>query len=67
MENLGPIIFPGLGGLEINPPRGFTIPGTNFVIYYYGIIICPLYFSFGAMIVPVNILFLFGVIVSDRA
>lgn len=39
MENLGPIIFPGLGGLEINPPRGFTIPGTNFVIYYYGIII----------------------------
>ena len=39
MKDLGPIIFPGLGGLEINPPRGFTIPGTNFVIYYYGIII----------------------------
>ena len=34
-----PIIFPGLGGLEINPPRGFTIPGTDFTIYFYGVII----------------------------
>ena len=34
-----PIIFPGLGGLEINPPRGFTIPGTSFTIYFYGVII----------------------------
>ena len=34
-----PIIFPGLGGLEINPPRGFPIPGTDFTIYFYGVII----------------------------
>ena len=33
------IIFPGLGGLEVNPPRGFTIPGTDFTIYFYGVII----------------------------
>lgn len=39
MNDLGPIIFPGLGGLELNPPRGFTIPGTNFMIYFYGVII----------------------------
>lgn len=32
------ITFPGLG-LEFNPPRGFTIPGTDFTIYYYGVII----------------------------
>ena len=32
------ITFPGLG-LELNPPRGFTIPGTDFTIYYYGVII----------------------------
>lgn len=32
------ITFPGLG-LEFNPPRGFTIPGTEFTIYYYGVII----------------------------
>ena len=32
------ITFPGLG-LELNPPRGFTIPATDFTIYYYGVII----------------------------
>ena len=32
------ITFPSLG-LELNPPRGFTIPGTDFTIYYYGVII----------------------------
>ncbi len=32
------ITFPGLG-LELNPPRGFTVPGTDFTIYYYGVII----------------------------
>lgn len=34
-----PIIFPGLGGLNISPPSGFTIPGTDFTIYFYGVII----------------------------
>lgn len=33
-----PITFPGLG-LTLDPPRGFTIPGTNFTIYFYGVII----------------------------
>ncbi len=33
------IIFPGLGGLSLEPPRGFTIPGTDFTIYFYGVII----------------------------
>ena len=33
------IIFPGLGGLSLEPARGFTIPGTTFTIYYYGVII----------------------------
>ena len=32
------ITFPALG-LELNPPRGFTIPGTDFTIYFYGVII----------------------------
>ena len=32
------ITFPALG-LELNPPRGFTIPGTGFTIYFYGVII----------------------------
>ena len=32
------ITFPGLG-LELNPPRGFAIPGTDFMIYFYGVII----------------------------
>ena len=32
------ITFPGLG-LELDPPRGFTIPGTDFMIYFYGVII----------------------------
>ncbi len=32
------ITFPGLG-LEFDPPRGFTVPGTDFMIYYYGVII----------------------------
>ena len=34
-----PIIFPGLGGLNISPPSGFKIPGTDFTIYFYGVII----------------------------
>lgn len=37
MQDCGPIIFPGLGGLELNPPRGFMI--GNFTIYFYGVII----------------------------
>ena len=32
------ITFPGLG-LEFDPPRGFNIPGTEFTIYFYGVII----------------------------
>jgi phosphatidylglycerol:prolipoprotein diacylglycerol transferase len=32
------ITFPGLGW-EFNPPRGFTVPGTDFTIYFYGVII----------------------------
>lgn len=32
------ISFPGLG-LEIDPPDGFYIPGTNFEIKFYGVII----------------------------
>ncbi len=39
IEELGPIIFPGLGGLKLNPPRGFLIPGTDFTVYFYGVII----------------------------
>ena len=39
MTDLGKIIFPGLGGLELNPPKGFYIPGTDFVIHFYGVII----------------------------
>lgn len=39
MKDLGPIIFPGLGGLKLNPPAGFTIPGTDFVVFFYGVII----------------------------
>ena len=37
MNDLGPIIFPGLGGLELNPPRAFMI--GNFPVYFYGVII----------------------------
>ncbi len=33
-----PITFPGLG-IEVNPGQGFTIPGTNFEIKWYGVII----------------------------
>ena len=34
-----PISFPGLGIEGINPPDGFCIPGTNFAIKFYGVII----------------------------
>ena len=37
MNDLGPIIFPGLGGLQLNPPNSFSIGG--FSIYFYGVII----------------------------
>lgn len=37
MNDLGPIIFPGLGGLQLNPPNSFSIGG--FEIYFYGVII----------------------------
>lgn len=37
MNDLGPIIFPGLGGLTLNPPNSLSIGG--FSIYYYGVII----------------------------
>ena len=37
MNDLGPIIFPGLGGLKLNPPNSFAI--GNFQIYFYGVII----------------------------
>ena len=37
MNDLGPIIFPGLGGLELNPPNSFAI--GKFQVYYYGVII----------------------------
>lgn len=33
-----PITFPGLG-IEVDPPAGFTIPGTSFEIKFYGLII----------------------------
>lgn len=33
-----PITFPGLG-IEIDPSQGFTIPGTQFEIKWYGVII----------------------------
>ncbi|MBQ3355553.1 MAG: prolipoprotein diacylglyceryl transferase [Oscillospiraceae bacterium] len=33
-----PISFPGLG-IEVDPPAGFTIPGTSFEIRFYGLII----------------------------
>ncbi len=33
-----PIVFPGLG-IEVNPPDGFTIPGTNFEIKFYALVI----------------------------
>ena len=39
MSELGKIIFPGLGGLELDPPKGFTIPGTDFMIHFYALII----------------------------
>lgn len=39
MTQLGKIIFPGLGGLQFDPPKGFTIPGTDFMIHYYAVII----------------------------
>ena len=39
MTKLGNIIFPGLGGLELDPPKGFTIPGTDFMIHFYAMII----------------------------
>lgn len=34
-----PINFPGLGIGEINPSSGFTFPGTDFEIKYYGVLI----------------------------
>ena len=34
-----PISFPGLGIEGIDPPDGFCIPGTNFEIKFYGVII----------------------------
>lgn len=37
MNDLGPIIFPGLGGLKLNPPNSFSI--GNFEIFFYGVII----------------------------
>ena len=37
MNELGPIIFPNLWGLKLNPPRSFSIGG--FEIYFYGVII----------------------------
>ena len=37
MTDLGKIIFPGLGGLEFNPPKGFMI--GDFMIHFYGVII----------------------------
>lgn len=38
-DGLGSIGFPNIGLGDINPPNGFTIPGTNFEIKFYGIII----------------------------
>ncbi|MBR0446165.1 MAG: prolipoprotein diacylglyceryl transferase [Oscillospiraceae bacterium] len=37
MTELGKIIFPNLGGLEFNPPKGFMI--GSFVVHFYGVII----------------------------
>ena len=37
-SDTSPITFPGLG-IEIDPPTGFTIPGTNFEIKFYALII----------------------------
>ena len=37
MNDLGPIIFPNLGGLKLNPPNSFSIGG--FEIFFYGVII----------------------------
>ena len=37
MNDLGPIIFPNLGGLQLNPPNSFSIGG--FEIFFYGVII----------------------------
>ena len=37
MNDLGPIIFPNLGGLNLNPPNSFSIAG--FEIFFYGVII----------------------------
>lgn len=37
-SDTSPISFPGLG-IEVDPPSGFTIPGTNFEIKFYGVII----------------------------
>ena len=36
---ISPISFPGLGIEGIDPPDGFSIPGTNFEIKFYGVII----------------------------
>ena len=38
-EGLGSIGFPNIGLGDINPTDGFFIPGTNFEIKFYGIII----------------------------
>ena len=44
MTEYGPIIFPGLGGLKLDPNHFFQI--GNFSIYYYGVIIaCGLMLS----------------------
>lgn len=37
-SDTSPITFPGLG-IEIDPSQGFTIPGTQFEIKWYGVII----------------------------
>ena len=37
-SDTAPVTFPGLG-IEIDPSQGFTIPGTQFEIKWYGVII----------------------------
>lgn len=37
-SNTSPITFPGLG-IEVDPTDGFTVPGTDFVVKWYGVII----------------------------
>lgn len=37
-SDTSPITFPGLG-IEVDPPSGFTIPGTHFEIKFYALII----------------------------